>query len=70
MRDDGLTEDEGEVMDHLVDAVEAWAYLPRQHPNEDAEFFAHIHRLQDLMATRIARRHHPEGWPTHAADSE
>lgn len=61
-RADGLTDAEGEVLDALSDAVEAFAELPVQHPSDEQEFLAGIHRLQDLIAVRIARRLYPEGW--------
>jgi hypothetical protein len=62
-RDDGLTEDEGAVMDALVEAVNAYARLPVQHPDEPQDFAGGIHRCQDALAVRIARRHYPKGWP-------
>lgn len=65
VREDGLTRAEGKVMDALVDAVAAWGELPRQHPQESDEFVDAIHRLQDLLAVRIARRLFPDGWPTY-----
>jgi len=66
-REDGLTDDEGVVSDALVRAVEAWARLPRQHPQEINEFVTAIHACQGLLTTRIARRLYPKGWPTHAS---
>lgn len=69
MREDGLADDEGCVMDALCDAVEAWDALERQHPNEDAEFYAAIHRLQDMLAVRVCRRDYPKGWVTYAGDN-
>ena len=62
----GLTEAESVVMDHLVDAVEAFNALEVQHPQEKAEFFDAIHRCQGLLAVRVCRRVYSEGWPTHA----
>ena len=62
MRADGLTDEEGEVMDHLCWAVDAFEELEMQHPDERNEFYAAVHRIQDLMAVRIARRHYPKGW--------
>jgi hypothetical protein len=64
-RADGLTDDEGIVLDHLVSAYEAFGRLEPQHPDEEAEFRGGIHRCQDLLAVRIARRAFPEGWPTY-----
>lgn len=62
MRDDGLTEAEGAVMDALVDAADFYAELPVEHPSEPNEFVTAIHRAQDLLATRVARRDYPAGW--------
>lgn len=62
-RNDGLTEDEGTVQDALVLAVNTFARLPRQHPDELGEFISSIHRCQDLLAVRIVQRIYPEGWP-------
>ena len=52
-------------MDALCDAVEAYAELEVQHPNEPDEFIAAIHRLQDQLAARVCRRLYPNGWPTY-----
>ena len=62
MRDDGLTDEEGEVMDALCEAVDAWNELERQHPDEDRDFYDAIHRLQDLLAVRVMRRLYPKAW--------
>lgn len=61
-RDDGLTDGEGAVADALCEAVLAFAECPKQHPDEARDFCDAIHRLQDLLAMRIARRHYPQGW--------
>lgn len=61
-RPDGLTDDEGVVMDALVTATNAYADLPVEHPSEPDEFVTGIHRAQDLLAVRIARRDYPDGW--------
>ena len=69
VRDDGLTDAEGEVMDSLC---EAWLYfkeLPIQHPSDQDEFLAGLHRLQDLLAARVCRRLYPDGWVNEAANS-
>ncbi len=58
----GLTTEEKEVMDHLVDAVNKYALLPAQHPCELEDFLNTTHRLQDILAIRVARRAFPEGW--------
>lgn len=65
-RPDGLTGAEGQCADALVEAVEAWGRLESQHPDEDREFIDAIHRCQNVLAVRIARREFPGGWPTHS----
>lgn len=62
-RDDGLTDDEGKVHDALIEAVNIFARLPRQHPDEMRDFVDGIHKCQDQLAVRIVRRHYPKGWP-------
>lgn len=62
-RVDGLTAEEGIVMDHLVAAAEAFGALDRQHPSETPDFTDAIHTCQYLLAVRIVRRLHPAGWP-------
>ena len=49
-------------MDHLFDAAQAYARLEVQHPDEPQEFITLIHRLQDMLATRICRRLYPDYW--------
>jgi hypothetical protein len=61
-RDDGLDDAEGIVMDALVLAVNSYVKLPRQHPSDLDDFVNATHRLQDLLAVRIARRAYPKGW--------
>jgi hypothetical protein len=62
-RDDGLTDAEGVAHDALIEAVNAFGALPRQHPSELPDFVDGIHRCQDQLALRIVRRHYPKGWP-------
>lgn len=59
----GLTPDEQSVMDKILDAYNAFCKLDRQHPNEGRDFTDGIHKLQSIMALRIARRVYPKGWP-------
>lgn len=66
-REDGLSDDEGVVMDALCDAVEAYGKLPIDHPSEPEEFIAAIHRLQDLLAVRVCRRDYPGAWLSYGA---
>lgn len=53
-------------MDALIAAVNGYAKLPVQHPDELTDFYNAIHRCQDLLAIRIARRLYPDGWPVKA----
>lgn len=62
-RDDGLTEAEGRVMDAACEVFNAYAKLPVQHPNDLQDVADAVHKVQDLLAVRIARRHYPVGWP-------
>jgi hypothetical protein len=64
-RDDGLTETEGSIMDHLVAAWGLFGSLEVQHPIEREEFANYINALQGILAIRIARREHPLGWPSY-----
>lgn len=59
----GLTDEEDIIGNDLVDAVQRFAALPQQHPNEINEFVTAIHQCQHLLIMRIARRHYAEGWP-------
>ncbi len=69
-RADGLTGAEGEVMDHALGVVRAYAALPVQHPDDMRDIADAVHRVQDLLAVRIARRHYPAGWPIKGAAAE
>lgn len=62
MREDGLTKEEGIVMDCLVEAWNNFVKLERQHPNELEDFANAIHNAQSILGLRILRREHPNGW--------
>jgi hypothetical protein len=49
-------------MDALVEATNGYAALEVEHPSEPGEFIAAVHRAQDLLAVRVARREYPAGW--------
>lgn len=63
MRKDGLTNQEGLVMDNLVDAWNEFINLEVQHPNERDYFADGIHMCQSVLMARILRRDYPEGYP-------
>lgn len=58
----GLLPDEERVMNAAVELWAAWLALPIDHPMDRAEVCNAVHRVQDLLAVRIARREFPEGW--------
>lgn len=66
----GLTGEEDKCMNALVEAYNCYLKLSRNHPNELSEFVNGLHRLQDLLAVRIVRRHYPEGWPSYKETGE
>lgn len=51
-----LTDGEQKVLDHLADATNAFYALPVQHPSEQPEWAATVHRLLDLVASRPTYR--------------
>jgi len=65
MRNDGLTLPEGIIMDHLVEAWNAFIMLSKQHPSEVDDFADGIHKCQRMLMMRILRRDYPEGYPTY-----
>ena len=67
MRDDGLTDSEGLVMDHLVSVYECYRAIGADelsHPDDLRKVVSAIHDIQDILACRIARRMFPNGWAT------
>lgn len=65
MRNDGLTDQEGKVMDTLVTAWNEYTKLERQHPSEIDDFADGIHKCQYDLCMRILRRDYPLGYPTY-----
>ena len=61
----GLTLQEQEVMDKLIECHRAFIGLERQHPDEMRDFIDGMHRIQDLLAVRVVRRLYPDGWTTY-----
>jgi len=61
--EDGLTDAERVISEHLVEAVKAFGKLDRQHPSELREFVDGIHACQNQLAWRIVQRHYPKAWP-------
>ena len=50
------------VVTHLVAAWNEFLKLPCVHTSESIEFMSAIHRLEGIIALRIASRVHPEVW--------
>ena len=63
LTDHGLTLKEQECMDALVKSFSIFTELPNNHPEETKEFVIAIHSIQGILATRIAKREYPAGWP-------
>lgn len=51
-----LTKEELEIGDFLAEAYNKYMELPRQHPNDQSEFVAAVHRLQHLVLYRPGYR--------------
>jgi len=64
MRKDGLTKQEGKVMDSLVNAWNAFIKLPKEHPSDTQDFCNGIHQCQHILMSRILRRDYPESYPS------
>jgi hypothetical protein len=62
IRIDGLTQQEGKVMDALVEAWNEYIKLEKQHPSDIDEFKNGIHKCQHALTIRILRRDYPEGY--------
>ena len=61
----GLLADEQACLDRVVASWNSFVNLERQHPDELRDFANAVHAQQGLLATRIARRDYPDGWPTY-----
>jgi hypothetical protein len=59
------TDAEKKTLEALAEAWWRFLELERQHPDEVDEFRSAIHRAQDLIAVRVARRADPATWATH-----
>lgn len=55
-----LTEGEKRVVQHLADAWNEFVKQPVEHPDDISEFKDAIHRAQNLIAYRVAKRAEPE----------
>ena len=55
-----ITEDELEILDHLVKAWNLFLKIERQHPAEVDDFCDGMHQCQRLLQARVARRAEPD----------
>ena len=62
VRNDGLTEQEGKVMDSLVLAWNEFSKLDSWHPSDTPDFCHAIHECQQILCMRILQRDYP-GYP-------
>ncbi len=68
-RDYGLTEDEAYVFSFLLEARRLYNELPDAGFNNEA-FRTSIRTAHNVLAWRVARRDHPNGWLTHEEREE
>jgi hypothetical protein len=57
-----ITENERRVLGYLTQASHEFYALPGHHPSAVPEWTSAIHRLQDLIAFRVASRVDPDQW--------
>jgi hypothetical protein len=66
----GLTEAELQVFDSLVALGEAWFELPNRSLRDNAMFASGYDSIANLLAMRVVKRDHPEGWRTRRDELE
>ena len=59
----GLTENEAYVFALLLEAQKIYDKLPGPRAN-DEEFYTGVQAAQNVLAIRVVRRDHPDGWLT------
>ena len=57
-----LSDNEKKVVRHLADAWNEFCRLPKGHPGGAGEFTFHVHALQNIVASRVAKRCDPDLW--------
>jgi hypothetical protein len=58
----GLTQEDQQVMDSLVEAWCIFVSLPDRNPDETNDFRAAIHACQRILAVRSMKRLYPNYW--------
>lgn len=64
-RKDGLTEEEGYIMDILTEANNKFLELKMTHPDARNLFIEGLSKCQTLLMHRVLQRDYPEGYPTY-----
>jgi len=57
-----LTDQEQEILKKLVEAYDLFTNLENRSDADNKEFVDAVHRAQQLIALRVARRVNPEVW--------
>jgi hypothetical protein len=65
MNETGFNDSELNTHLALMHFLELYYKLPVQHPSEVQDVIFAVHLIQGILALRILRREHPEGWPTY-----
>lgn len=66
-RKDGLTENEGKIMDKVVECFYMYKNdlsIAWSHPDDLRKFVDAVHVIQDILMCRIVRRTFPGEWTT------
>lgn len=63
-----LTPEERKVVAALAEAWNLYVALPIQHRSDGDEFAGAIHRAQDIVGMRVARRADPDVWTNEETD--
>jgi hypothetical protein len=58
----GLTAQEKECLNHLVEAWNLFVGMDNKHPSDNPEFCKAIHDAQKMLALRVARRVDTDVW--------
>ncbi len=66
----GLTEEELRVFDSLIALGESWFDLPNRSHRDNALFESGYESIANLLARRVVKREHPEGWRTGRGELE
>ena len=60
-----MTEEEKEIMDHLVAAWNGFVKMDKTHPYHNTDFMNGIHACQGVLVHRIVQRDHPDDFPSY-----